>query len=122
MKRKSNIIKIIWTILIAVMLISMLTSCVSASITLPSDLSSVYDNDDGTIGTIGGKIIWVVQTIFYGAAVILVIWSGVKFVIAAPEAKAELKKKFIYMVVGAVFLFAAGGITTIIGNMAMNNI
>jgi len=26
------------------------------------------------------------------------------------------------MVVGAVFLFAAGGITTIIGNMAMNNI
>ena len=68
------------------------------------------------------KIIWVVQTIFYGAAVILVIWSGVKFVIAAPEAKAELKKKFIYMVVGAVFLFAAGGITTIIGNMAMNNI
>ena len=41
---------------------------------------------------------------------------------AAPEAKAEFKKKLIYMVVGAVILFAAGSLVRIIGGLALNNL
>ena len=41
---------------------------------------------------------------------------------AAPEAKAEFKKKLIYMTVGAVILFAAGSLVRIIGGIALNNL
>ena len=41
---------------------------------------------------------------------------------AAPEGKAEIKKKMIYLAIGAIVLFAAGGIVQIIGSLANKNI
>lgn len=74
------------------------------------------------INIVGSRILWVLQLCFYAAAVIIVMFTGVKYMYSAPEAKAELKKKMIYLVTGAVMLFAAGGIVQIIANITVNNL
>lgn len=93
-----------------------------AGMSIPSNMSSIYSNSDPVASSIGGQIIWIAQIILYAAAVIVVMFAGLKYMGAAPEAKAEYKKKFIYMAVGAVILFAAGSLVKIIGGIAMNNI
>lgn len=93
-----------------------------AGISLPSNMSSIYSNTDPIASSIGGQIIWVAQIILYAVAVIIVIFAGVKYMGAAPDAKAEFKKKLIYMTVGAVILFAAGSLVKLIGGLAMNNV
>ena len=74
------------------------------------------------VTNITNMVIYVIQIIAFAVAVIIVIWAGVKYMGAAPEAKAEFKKKLIYMTIGAVILFAAGSLVKLIGGLAMNNI
>lgn len=95
---------------------------VYAGISLPSNMSDIYSNSDPVASSIGGQIIWIAQIILYAAAVIIVTFAGVKYMGAAPEAKAEFKKKLIYMTTGAIILFAAGSLVRIIGGIAMNNL
>lgn len=106
-----------------IVLVSSLTrNYAYAAISLPSNMSSIYSSTDPVASSIGGQLIWVAQIILYAVAVIIVIFAGVKYMGAAPEAKAEFKKKFIYMTVGAVILFAAGSLVKLIGGLAMNNV
>lgn len=121
MKNKRNIGKKLMCLVISLVSIS-LGNFSYAGISLPSNMSSIYSNSDPVASSIGGQLIWVAQIIFYAAAVIIVMFAGLKFMWAAPEAKAEYKKKFIYMTAGAVILFAAGSLVKIIGGIAMNNI
>ena len=120
MKTKSLRKKITFVALILIYIFT--KDNVYAGISLPSNMSSIYSSNDLIASTIGGKIIWVAQIILYAVAVIIVIWAGVKYMGAAPEAKAEFKKKLIYMTIGAVILFAAGSLVKLIGGLAMNNI
>ena len=87
------------------------------------DLSEIYNGDKGnTYNSVGGKIIGIVQYICYGAAVIILVYKGVQFMIKAPDAKAELKKELTSYVVGAVILFAIGTFIKLIGNIALNEL
>ena len=63
------------------------------------------------------NIIGIVQFICYAAAVILLVVLGVKWISAAPEAKAEIKKGAVIYVVGAALVFAAGAILQVIRNV-----
>lgn len=106
-----------------IMLLSILSAnCVYAGISLPSNMSSIYSNTDPVASSIGGQLIWIAQIILYAAAVVIVMIAGVKYMGAAPDAKAEFKKKLIYMTTGAIILFAAGSLVRLIGGIAMNNI
>ncbi len=114
--------KIISFLCLTIMTIILGRPQVYAGISLPSNMSEIYSNSDPVASSIGGQIIWIAQTILYAAAVIIVIFAGVKYMGAAPEAKAEFKKKLIYMTAGALILFAAGSLVRIIGGIAMNNL
>lgn len=121
MKNKKSLSKKIAGFVLAI--VSILTgNNVYAGISLPSNMSDVYSASDPVASSIGGQIIWVAQIILYAVAVIIVMFAGVKYMGTAPEAKAEFKKKLIYMTVGAVILFAAGSLVRIIGGMAMSNV
>ena len=98
------------------------TSCVYANIQIPSNLNSAYVPNDSVTKSVGGQIIWIAQLIMYTVAVIIVMFAGLKYMWAAPESKAEFKKKLIYMVGGAVILFAAGALVQLVGNIAFKNI
>lgn len=119
MKKTNKITKIIFILFIIGLII--VNSFVSlGGISLPN--MDPYHPSDPTIFKIGGQVIYVVQIIFYAAAVIILMFAGIKYMSSAPEGKAEMKKKLAYMVTGAIMLFAAGGIVQIIGNLALNNI
>lgn len=120
-KYKTKVSKLLIFLYLTIMTILLGNNKVYAGITLPSDLR-IDPTLDPVASSMGGQIIWIAQVILYAAAVIIVIFAGVKYIGAAPDAKAEFKKKLIYMVTGAIILFAAGSIVRIIGGMAMNNI
>lgn len=121
MKNKKSLLKKIVCVIISLVSI-FIGNYAYAGISLPSNMSSIYSASDPMASSIGGQLIWVAQIILYAAAVIIVIFAGVKYMGAAPESKAEFKKKLIYMATGAVILFAAGSLVKIVGGIAMNNL
>ena len=86
------------------------------------DLSEIYGQQGDTYNQVGAKVIGVAQIICYGAAVIILMYKGVQFMLKAPEAKAELKKELVSYAVGAAIIFAIGTFIKIIGNIALNNL
>lgn len=72
------------------------------------------------INNVVSNVIFVIQTIAVAAAVIMLMFVGIKFVTASPEGKAEVKKIAVIYVVGAVLLFAATGILEIVKSLSEN--
>lgn len=117
MKTK-KITKII-SILFVIAAIALSLNMVFASdIAIPSP-SAV--NDTGLNTTIS-NVLGVVTVICYAAAFILLIVLGVKWLIAAPDAKADMKKSAIVYVVGAIMVFAAGAILQVIRGLAKSTV
>ena len=67
---------------------------------------------------ISQQIIGVVQVVGIAVAVIMLIVVAIKYISAAPNDKAEIKKHAVVYVVGAFVLFAASGILEIIKGFA----
>ncbi|MBR3132981.1 MAG: hypothetical protein IKG42_02740 [Clostridia bacterium] len=57
-----------------------------------------------------GLAIGIVQIIGVGIAVIMLLTLGIKFMIASPNEKADIKKHAIIYVVGALIFFGASGL------------
>lgn len=65
-------------------------------------------------------ILNIMRIVGIAAAVILLIMLAIKYISAAPSEKADIKKSATIYIIGAVLLFAASGILTIIQNFANN--
>lgn len=73
-----------------------------------------------SIQNIAGAILAMVQIVAISVAVIMLIVLAIKYISAAPNDKAEIKKHAVVYIVGAVILFSASGILQIIKNFAGN--
>lgn len=82
----------------------------------PSDSSGA----SAAIQSIAGSILAMVQIIAIAVAVIMLIVLAIKYISAAPNDKAEIKKHAVVYVVGAIVLFSASGLLEIIKNFAGN--
>ena len=114
-------IKKLTKIVSVVLIISTILSAFSmvfASAPIPSASKPGEGADD--VSNIASMVIYVIQIIAFAAAVIMLMFVGIKFLTASPEGKAEIKKTAVIYVVGAVLLFAAGGILGIVQNLADN--
>ncbi len=67
-------------------------------------------------------LITVIQIIAFGAAVIMLMFLGIKYITASPDGKAEIKKSSVQYVVGAIILFAATAVLQIVKGFADNTI
>ena len=85
---------------------------------IPSGTKPSFGADD--VASITNMVIYVIQIIAFAAAVIMLIFVGIKFLTASPEGKAEVKKTAVIYVVGAILLFAATGILQIVSSLASN--
>ena len=92
----------------------------SSDISIPSGTNGGYSGTG--LDTTTSNIIGIVQFICYAAAVILLVILGVKWISAAPDQKADLKKSAVIYVVGAVLVFAAGAILQVIRNVGINTV
>lgn len=111
----------ICTILIIIATIATMMSTVFAE--GASDvLGKLTGNTDAAsaVTTTANNIVGIVQVICYATAVIMLIYLGVKFITASPEAKADIKKSAIMYVIGAIIVFAAGTLLGVISNLSTN--
>lgn len=111
---------------IVTILILIATILGAVNMVFATDVNIPGSNNSGYAGTglesSTERVIGIVQYICYAAAVILLVILGVKWLIAAPDQKADMKKSAIVYVVGAILVFAAGVILQVIRNVAKNTI
>ena len=110
--------KIISAVLIITTILSAFSIVFASGPAIPSGTAPTSGTDDVT--TITNWVIYIIQIIAFAAAVIMLIFVGIKFLTASPEGKAEVKKTAVIYIVGAVLLFAATGILQIVKNLADN--
>lgn len=112
-KRTAQII----TVLTVVLGILFATSMVFAadSYVIPTAASS---GADGAIGKIGSMVLSVAQIVGTAVAVIMLIVLAIKYISAAPNDKADIKKHAVVYIVGAIVLFAASALLGIVKNFA----
>mgnify|MGYP004507728871 FL=1 len=72
-----------------------------------------------SVQNIGGYILGIAQVIGMVVAVVMLVVLAIKYISAAPNDKAEIKKHAVVYIVGAIVLFAASGILQIIKNVAL---
>lgn len=85
-----------------------------------SDLNGGNREQIESLNTIGNKTITVISTIGSVISVIVIIVIGLKYMIGSVEEKAEYKKTLMPFLIGALFVFAASTIASIIYNIAIN--
>ena len=84
-----------------------------------SNSKKVYQANS-TVNGITSKILGVISTVCYAAAVIAVLVKGVQVAIAAPDQKAKVSEQLIAVVIGGIILFTIGTIVKIVANLSQN--
>lgn len=91
------------------------------------DMMGIVNNQAGASGNesvinpvtnIAGSIITIARVICAAVAVAMLAILGMKYMMAAPGEKADIKKHAVVYIVGAVVMFACTGILTIIQQFA----
>ena len=76
----------------------------------------------GKIESFGQTVIKIVTTVGSIASVIVLVVLGIKYMMGSAEEKAEYKKTLLPYIIGAVFVFAASTIASVIFNFANSNL
>lgn len=120
-----KMIKIIAIVLIAVMCIFMATSVFAAddAPVTKFNITTIKPGDteaDSDIAGIGNNIISVLTSVGMVFAVAILMYIGVRYMIGSTEEKSEYKKTMLPYIIGALLLFAATAIATVVHNAAKN--
>lgn len=67
--------------------------------------------------SISGIILGVIQAVGMSIAVIILVWLGIKYIMASPDGKAEIKKQAFGYILGAVLLFGASWLVPLLKNV-----
>jgi len=86
-----------------------------------------FENGNGAKGGeavtgILGSILDIVRVAAIGIGLIMITVLAMKYMMAAPEARAEIKGSAIRYILGAVIMFGSAGILTIVEQFASTNI
>ena len=117
MKKARKILSIVLPVMvIAMFMFVTLAPVVMAAPTSESDLAK-FPETKGSITTVddmAGKIWGTVLTIAQILAFAAIVFAGVRYMFASADQKADIKKGLIYLVVGAVLVFAASTVVKLV--------
>ena len=115
-------VKIISTILLAVMLIATIAGTVYAKPNIDTVINGVENGGQNVNGTaiqnIGGNIVTIVQVVGIVIAIVILLVIGIKYMIGSASEKAEYKKTMIPYIVGAVLIFAGTSLVRVIYSLS----
>jgi len=103
-------VKIISILLMTLVVITTISADVSAADDVLTRLEEETDSaqvDTAEIETTAGKVIKIMQTIGIIVGVAVLVILGIKFMMGSAEEKAEYKKTFIPLIIGAIVLISA---------------
>lgn len=124
MLKNKNVRKILSVVLIAIIAITILFSFTT--------MVNAADSDDGVftapkgqtsefttwVVNKGGIVLGAFQAVGTTIAVVMLVWLGIKYIMASPDGKAEIKKQAFAYILGAVLLFGATAIIQVVKNVA----
>ena len=88
----------------------------------PKTLTSKNDtNATKAVQGFGSNILGMVSTAASVMAVVILIVLGIKYMMGSAEEKAEYKKTLLPYAIGAIFVFGAGAICSVLFNVAQTN-
>ncbi len=117
-------IKVISTLLLAIMLVASIATTVLAGVDLNATINNVEKqnlngNADQQITKVGGNIVNIIQVVGIVVAVIVLLVIGIKYMMGSASEKAEYKKTMIPYLVGAVLVFAGTSLVKVIYSLAV---
>ena len=125
--KTNTMLKILFVVLLALTLVSTGLTIVNAAnaTTIPIDtITGTTDKETnplaGGVSTVAGYILGVVQVVAAAVAVIMLVVLAVKYILASPNDKADIKSSITRYVIGAVILFGASGILGWIQSVVLN--
>lgn len=78
----------------------------------------------GDVGTVAGSIWKTVTTVIQILAVAAVVFAGVRYMFASADAKADIKKQTVILIIGAILVFGAtfvlGFVSTVTNSLVGN--
>ena len=108
---RKKIVRIIGILILAMLL--------GSTFVFADDINTgVYHGGSQSIRNAGSLILGVVQVVGTSIAVIMLVIIAIRYFTAAPEAKADIKSQLIPYVIGAVLLFAASNLVSIVATAA----
>lgn len=118
----SKTIKVVSTFLMIFMLLSCVNTAFAGLITKPGDVQAGASTAATEVNKIGGTVLGIVSTTGIVISVIVLVVLGIKYMIGSASEKAEYKKTMIPYLIGAVLVFGASTIATIIQNVSTGTI
>lgn len=115
-----KVMKITTAILTFAIIISLSLSVFATDFT-PSNLTGTttgVENGVNEIKEVGNKLVGILRTVGIVVSVVIMIVIGIKYMMGSASEKAEYKKTMIPYVVGAVLLFGASTLATVIYEFA----
>lgn len=71
-----------------------------------------------TLYTLGNAILGIIQYVSVGAAVVATLVLAIRYMYSSPDEKAEVKKKLIPFIIGAVLVFGATSLVKLVETFA----
>lgn len=106
----------------SILIISVIILLIINAICLTSTAAELKDIYSGTtdsrIKTPVATVLGLIQAIGYATAVIMLVYIGIKYILATPDGKADLKKQLVPYLIGIILLFAGSALISIIGGIA----
>ena len=111
-KSKKVILRLIPVLLLVVVMLN--ASVFGLSDFADPDSYDIGGGDAGTLGTTVNNLWAVISMVLKIAAVAAIIFAGVRYMFASADAKADIKKSMLILVVGAVLVFGASFVVDLI--------
>jgi hypothetical protein len=80
--------------------------------------STIDDSTGGKLNNILNTVIGIIQVAGTGISMIMVTLLGIKYIMASPSDKADVKKQILPLVIGAIILFASVNLVGIVAKMS----
>ena len=111
----NKLIKVLFLVIILLIIMTQLSFALDTS-----KYTNIYKEPEGgeTLISKGGKILGIVQSVGTSISVIMLTIIGIIYVTSSPDKKAELKQRLIIFTIGAILLFAASNIMSIVAGFA----
>lgn len=119
---KKNIVKIISVLLLTILFTTMVYAGTADKIkSFSGDIPENAEDGKNVIVKIISTSLNVVRTVGIAIAVVMLMTVACKYIMASAGDKADIKKYAINYVIGALVLFGASGIVTIVRNAIIDN-
>lgn len=117
MKKKAIVFAIMCLIIIAELILPQIAIATDADYQ-PSAYSGSSFSGQDKVDKVGQNIVGIIRIIGSAVSVIMLIALGIKYVMGSTEERAEYKKSMMPYLVGALLIFGASTVTSIIYNFA----